>query len=137
MEPVLQSITVGIPVFLTHFMTAIAVLAGAMCIYIWITPHREFALIKENNVAAAISLFAAFVGLSLPLSFCLAGSVNIYDIALWGGFILLIQLITYRAVDLLLGGISRSIADNKVAPVLLMAAAKLSIAMLNAAAIAG
>jgi len=138
MESVVQSIGAGLPVFLLHFAVTLTVLALAVMVYIRITPYRELALIrKENNIAAAISLSAAVLGLALPLAFCLAGSVNIYDIALWGGIILAIQMVTYFFIDRLIGGIAVSIREQRLAPVIFLAAAKLSVAAINAAAIAG
>lgn len=136
MELVWQSIVAGLPVFAAHFITAIAVLAAAIFMYVHSTPHKEFELIRQGNVAAAVSLSAAIIGLALPLAFCLEGSVNTYDIVLWGTAILLIQIATYRMIDALLKNLSQAIETQRMAPVLLLAAIKLSVAMLNAAAIA-
>ena len=136
-ESVIQSLSAGLPVFLLHFIVTIAVLAVAVSIYVWITPHRELQLIREeNNIAAAVSLSAAVLGLALPLAFCLSGSVGVWDIVLWGSCILCIQLITYFVIDRLLRGISGSIREQRLAPVIFLAAVKLAVAGINAAAIA-
>ena len=58
MSNVWQSIA-GFPDFLAYFAFALAILALFVTIYVRATPYREFALIREGNIAAAISLSAA------------------------------------------------------------------------------
>lgn len=138
LNSVLESIGAGLPVFLLHFAVTIAVLAVAVFIYIHITPHHELEVIRQdNNVAAAVSLSAAVLGLALPLAFCLSGSVSVWDIVLWGGCILCIQLATYFVIDRMLRGISENIHKQRLAPVIFLAAVKLAVAGINAAAISG
>jgi putative membrane protein len=135
-EAVLQSLMTGIPVFLIHTVVAMAVLFVAIRLYVQITPHKEIQMIKDGNVAAAISLSGATIGLAIPMGFCLAGSVNVMDIIIWGGVILVLQLFAYFLVDRMLGNISESIKNQQLAPVIYMVAIKFSVAILNAAAIA-
>jgi putative membrane protein len=134
---VLQSLYSGLPVLLTHFGITLLVFLSASAIYLRITPHNELTLIREGSIPAAISLGGALLGLALPLGFCLAGSVNIYDIAIWGVVILSLQLFTYFVIDRMMGGISKRILAGELAPVIFLVAVKLSVAVLNAAAIAG
>ncbi len=75
--PVLESLIAGLPVLLLHLGSATAVWAAALLLYIWITPHRELALIRAGNEAAAISFGGAAIGLAVPLAFCLRASVNV------------------------------------------------------------
>ena len=137
MQSVLLSLYAGLPVFLSHFSVTILVFIAAIGIYTLITPHKEFALIKKGNIAAAISFGGALLGLAIPLAFCLAGSVNIYDIIIWGAFILLIQLATYFVIDKIVGGVSKNIEKENVAPILFLVTARISVAIINAAAISG
>ena len=96
--PVIQSLLSGLPILLLHLACATLVWAAAMAVYMWITPHDEFKLIRAGNEAAAISLGGASVGLAVPLAFCLAGSVNVRDVVIWGSVTLVLQLIAFRLV---------------------------------------
>ncbi len=135
--PVLHSLLSGLPILLLHLASATLVWLAAMAIYLWITPHDEFALIRAGNQAAAISLGGAAIGLSVPLAFCLAGSVNVWDVVIWGSVTLVLQLIAFRAVDYLLGSLSRRIEEDESAAAIFLAMMKIAIACLTAAAVAG
>lgn len=136
MDAVLQSLMAGLPVFIGHFGFTVALLALSVVIYMKLTPHDEVGLIKAGNEAAAVSFGAAVIGLALPLAFTLSGSVNIWDIAIWGGIILLIQLAAYKGADLIFSGLSERIENNEMAAAIALGATKLAVASLNAAAIA-
>lgn len=136
MEAVIQSLLSGMPVFLGHFGFTIALLALSVVIYMRITPHDEVALIKSGNEAAALSFGAAVLGLALPLAFTLSGSVNIWDIAIWGAVILAIQLIAYKGAEFIFSDLSARIERNERSAALALGATKLAVASINAAAIA-
>jgi putative membrane protein len=135
--PVLHSLLAGLPILLLHLASATLVWLAALAIYLWITPHDEFALIRAGNQAAAISLGGAAIGLAVPLGFCLAGSVNVWDVIIWGSVTLVLQLIAFRAVDYLLGSLSRRIEEDEGAAAIFLAMMKIAIACLTAAAVAG
>lgn len=135
--PVIQSLFAGLPIFMLHLGSATLAWAAALALYTWITPHREFALIREGNLAAAVSFGGAAIGLALPLAFCLAASVNVWDVVIWGSVTLILQLIAFRAVDLLIGNLSKRIEENEVAAATFLAMTKIALASLNAAAVAG
>lgn len=137
MESVLQSLFVGLPVLLLHLAVSIAVFLLALFIYLWLTPHKEMALIREGNQAAAISLGGAAVGLAIPMAFCLKASVNVWDVAVWGAVTLLIQVIAFRAVDLVLHGLPKRIEHDEKSAAIFLAMMKIAVAMLNAAAVSG
>jgi putative membrane protein len=135
--PVFQSLLSGLPILLLHLACATLVWAAAMAAYMWITPHDEFKLIRAGNEAAAISLGGAAFGLAVPLAFCLAGSVNVWDVVIWGSVTLVLQLIAFRLVDLLLGSLSGRIEANERSAAIFLAMMKAAVACLTAAAVAG
>ncbi|MFN3474585.1 MAG: DUF350 domain-containing protein [Blastomonas sp.] len=135
--PVIQSLFAGLPIFMLHLGSATIAWAVALALYVWITPHREFALIRDGNMAAAVSFGGAAIGLALPLAFCLAASVNVWDVLIWGSVTLILQLVAFRAVDLLIGNLSKRIEENEVAAATFLAMTKIALATLNAAAVAG
>jgi putative membrane protein len=136
LEPVIQSFISGFPILFTHFLTTIAVFLTALTLYMVVTPHKELKLIKNGNLSASVSLGGVMLGLAIPLAFCLAGSVNVADIVIWGLVILLLQLGVYFLLDLFFKGLSTSIQEDKLAPAITLSAMKVSIAILNASAIA-
>ncbi len=135
--PVIQSLLSGLPIFLLHLACATLAWIAALALYMWITPHDEFALIRAGNDAAAISLGGAAIGLAVPLGFCLAGSVNSWDIVIWGSVTLILQLIAFRFVDFLLGQLPARIEANERSAAIFLAMMKTAIACLTAGAIAG
>lgn len=137
MEAVIQSLIAGFPILILHFLVTLAILAAGVAIYVVATPYREFALIKDGNAAAAISLSGAIVGLAIPLAFAMANSVNVFDILIWGVVTLVLQLIAFRLTDLLLRDLSRRIENAEIAPAIVLVGVKLAFAAINAAAVSG
>ena len=137
MDAVIQSFLAGFPVLLMHFSVTITMLILGVTIYIWITPHKDVALVREGNVAAAISLAGAVLGLAIPLAASMSVSVNVADIVIWGALTLVIQLIVFRLADLLLRDLSTRIEAGEVAAAILLSAIKLAVAAITAAAVSG
>src|SRR5215475_1478487 len=87
-----NSIVAGFPVLLVQLATTTALFGIGLAIYIWLTPYRELTLIRQGNVAAAITLAGQMIALAIPLGGMLAHSVNLPDIALWGVVAVVLQL---------------------------------------------
>ncbi|MDJ0956586.1 MAG: DUF350 domain-containing protein [Arenicellales bacterium] len=136
-ESVVQSLVSGLPVLVLHFGITVAMLIAGIWVYTKITPYNEFKLIREGNTAAAVSLSGACIGLAIPLAFCMAASVNVLDIVLWGIAAIVIQLIGFRVTDWLLKDLPSRIQSGEMGPAILLVAIKFSIASINAAAITG
>lgn len=123
----------GLPSFLFYFATAIGLLLLFLLAYLFITPYREIALIREGNAAAAASLGGALLGFVLPLASAITHSVGLLDMAVWGLIALIIQLLAYGVGRLLLPDLARDIPAGKTATGVLMCALSLAIGILNAA----
>jgi len=136
-DAVLQSFLSGFPYFVLHFLVTCLLLVLGVAIYIWITPHREVDLIRKGNVAAAVSLSGAILGIALPLALAMSASYSVFEIVIWGAVAVAIQLVVFKAIDFVFKGLSKRIEDGEMAPALVLASTKLSIAAINAAAIAG
>lgn len=132
---ILTSLMNGLPYLISHFGTALLMLGVAVYIYERITPYDELELVKQGNVAAAISLSAGILGLAIPLAVCLAGSINIWDIIVWGVVILLIQIIAFYLANLIIDNLQERIENNEIGAAILLFSGKISVALLNAAAI--
>ena len=137
MEAAIQSFLAGIPFLLSHFGVTVLMLVVGVFVYMWITSHDERALIREGNTAAAVSLAGAVLGLAIPLAFCMASSVNIFDIVIWGVVTLVIQLATFMIIDIWLRDLSKRIEEGQIGTAILLASVKLAVASLNAAAVSG
>lgn len=137
MEAVLQSLLTGLPVLMLHFAVTIAMLAVGVFVYTVITPHNELKLVRSGNVAAAVSLSGAIVGIAVPLAFCMAASIDVWDILIWGSVTVVLQLAAYQITDLLLRDLPKRIDAGELGPALVLVAIKLAVAAINAAAVAG
>mgnify|MGYP000861902213 CR=1 FL=1 len=136
-SPELQAFAAGFPVTLMHAgLTALMLLAGAT-LYILLTPHREIALIREGNEAAAVSLGGILVGLALPLAASLKASNSTVEIAVWGASTVILQLLVFRLVDLILRGLPQRIQDGEMSAAALLVGAKIATALILAAAVGG
>ncbi|MBT5190803.1 MAG: DUF350 domain-containing protein, partial [Rhodospirillaceae bacterium] len=102
MDVVLQSFAAGFPVLMLHFCVTLAMLAGGVTLYVFTTPHKDFALVRQGNLAAAISLSGAILGLAIPLAFCMASSVSVAEIVIWGLLAVAVQILVFRLSDFLL-----------------------------------
>lgn len=136
-DAIFTSAVNALPVFLLHLGVTLAILALGVLVYMWVTPHHEARLVREGNVAAASSFGAAVVGLALPLAICLARSVNLADIVIWGVVALVVQLATFFVMSVIFTDLSRRIENGDVAAAIALGATKLGVAAINAAAIAG
>ncbi len=137
MDPVIQSFLAGFPVLLLHFGVTLGMLAIGVTIYHLITPYHELRLIRNGNTAAAVSISGAIVGLAIPLAICMATSVSVWDIVIWGVVTLLIQILAYRIGDALLKDLPTRIENGEMGAAILVVAIKLAVAFINAAAVAG
>ena len=137
MDPILQRLLNGFPTLLLHFSVTMAMLGIGIWVYQLITPWDEIKLIRQGNSAAASSFAGAILGLAIPLAICMATSVGVLDIILWGLVALVIQLLAFRLADLLLKDLPKRIEAGEMGASILVIAVKLSVAFINAAAIAG
>ena len=137
MEPVIQSFLAGFPLLLLHFAITLGMLGIGVTIYLFVTPYRELDLIRNGNTAAAVSISGAIIGMAIPLAICMATSVNIWDIVIWGIVTLLIQILAYRIGDVLLKDAPTRIENGEMGAAILIVGIKLAISFINAAAVAG
>lgn len=136
-HPSVQAFATGFPVMLVHTGLTLALLVVGSTVYALMTPHKELALIRAGNSAAAISFGGVLVGLAIPLGVSLAASTTLLEIVMWGAATILIQLFVFRITDALLSGLPARIAAGEVAAATLLIAAKLAVAIILACAVAG
>lgn len=123
----------GIGGFLVYFAAAVAALAVFIVLYLLVTPHREAALIRAGNTAAAVALSGAMLGCALPLASAIAYSVSLLDMAVWSAVALLVQIALFLLVSAVLRGLSRDIENGNLAAGITLATASIVVGLLNAA----
>ncbi len=124
----------GIVAHLAYFGIACLAVVVFVAIYVAVTPHREFRLIREGNTAAAISLGGAILGYTIPLAKSVSQSEGIAEMLLWSGVALIAQLVAYGIARLILPQLSAHVAEGKTASGIFLAAIAVAIGLLNAAA---
>ena len=119
--------------FTLYMLGAALVFALYAFIYTRLTPHNEFALIRQGNSAAAIALAGALLGFAIPVASAISHSISIIDFLLWAAIAAVVQLLALLAVSLTLKGLSRRIVDQENAAAIMVAAVSVGVGLLNAA----
>jgi putative membrane protein len=132
-----QSVIAGFPVLLIHLATTTGLFAIGIAIYVWVTPYREIRLIRDGNIAAAITLSGQMLALAIPLGAMMAHSVSVPDIVLWGGVTVVLQLIAFAAVAILIRHLPAAIERGEIASALVLGCGQIVAGILNAAAMSG
>ena len=123
----------GFDDFLAYFAVSLALLVGYVAIYVRVTPHREFELIREGNLAAAFSLSGSLLGFIVPLASAIEYSVGLVDMAIWGAIALVVQISAFVVVKLLIPTLTEDIAAGTQAQGFFLGALSLGVGLLNAA----
>ena len=122
-----------LPWFLAHMATAVALTLFYVVVYIWVTPHPEIKLIRENNMAASLAFAGSLIGFCLPLASAIANSLSLVDCAVWGVIALIVQIVIFYLVCLPIPKISERIEKGEMASGLWLGVASLAGGILNAA----
>ena len=129
----LRESAAGIDDFLMYLVLGAVFLALFMAIYVRVTPYREVKLIREGNLAAALSLSGAMLGFVIPLSSAIEHSVALADMALWSAIALVVQLVAYGIARMLIPGIAADIPAGKLAQGVFLGVLSLAAGILSAA----
>jgi putative membrane protein len=129
---VLQSLS-GLPAFLIYFVVASMLIVAYLYVYLWLTPHDEFALVRADKPGAAISLGLSMVGFALPLTSSIAHSDGVLDMVIWGVIALIVQIAAYYLARMPIPDLSQRIASGEVAPAIWLGAASVTAGLINAA----
>ncbi|MDP3411241.1 DUF350 domain-containing protein [Bosea sp. (in: a-proteobacteria)] len=123
-----------LPDFALFFGASLALVGVYLLVYTLATLHNEFGLIRQNNVAAALSLGLSLTGFALPLSSAVVHSTTVADLLVWGIVAIVVQLLVYLLVRIVLPNLSARIAAGELAAALFLGAASLAAGVINAAA---
>jgi putative membrane protein len=129
----LQNSLFGLLPFLAYFIVAVVMLVIFVTIYKFVTPHKEMALIKENNSAASLSLTGTVLGFSIPIASAAANSVGLIDFAVWGVVAGVLQIITFLVFRAFYPQVSSRIEKGETAIGIHLGGVSISVGLLNAA----
>lgn len=132
MQPTIDYVA-ALPNFLMYFATALALMAAFLAVYVQVTPYREFAMIREGNVAPAITLTGSLLGFILPLTGVIQASTSLIDMAIWGVIALGVQVAAFFVINLVFPNMKRAIREGQVSSSVFCAALMVAVGMLNRA----
>ena len=123
----------GLPNFLAYFAAGFVLIVLFKVIYTTITPQNEDKLIREGNMAAALSFWGAQIGFMLPLASVITHSVSIRDMALWALIALVVQLLAFFLARWRVPDLKGKIEANNISAGMHAGGISLGMGILNAA----
>ncbi|SNB60673.1 putative membrane protein [Arboricoccus pini] len=123
----------GLPAFIAYYIVGCVLLGLYGLVYTRLTPYDEMALIRANNVAAAIAFAGSILGFIIPLAAAFVNSVGLFDAVVWGLVALIVQVGAYRLARLLIPGLCERIPEGEMAPAIYLAVVSLTGGMLQSA----
>ncbi len=121
--------------YLKYFGVALLMLVVFAFAYLKITPARELELIKNGNLACALSLSGAMIGFCITLVSSMLHSVGMLSFMIWGLAAAVIQILVYFAATHLIKDANQELLNNNVAVGVLFFGLSVSIGILNAASL--
>ena len=119
--------------YLQYLAVGLGMTALFSAVYLRITPADELKLIKNGNLACALSFGGALIGFCLPLASSITHSVGLLDFVLWSWAAAAIQIVVYFAATRLVPDAADELAGNNVAVGTLCAVISVAVGLLNAA----
>jgi len=123
----------GLVGFCKYFVAALGFVVVFCQVYCWITPYDELKLVREGNVAPAISFGGALIGFILPLYSAITHSVGFIDMLIWAAIATVVQLTVFGIVRIFFKDLVREIENNQTSAATLLAFFSTAIGLLNAA----
>jgi len=134
---VVASTLSNFPNFLAYFVIGAILIALFLSVYTRLTPHRELALIRDGNIAAAVALNGGLLGFVIPLASVIAHSAMLIDLIVWGIVAMIVQLGGFLVARVLMPHLPQAVSEGKVSDAALLAGLSLSLGILDAACMAG
>jgi putative membrane protein len=116
-----------------HLLSGCALLAAFFAVYTKITPFNEWVLIRQGNVAAALSLSGAGIGFCLTVASSILHNDTFLMFFIWSLAAMLVQSAVYAFLARMLPRMNEAIEANNIAMGGLMGAFSLTVGMINAA----
>ena len=126
--------TNGAAAFILAFAAAGVFTVAFKLIYQWVTPYHEATLIRDGNIAAAISLGGALIGYVLPLASALSHTVSLMEFAAWALLAGVIQIVVFVTISrMAFRNLVARIEAGEIAAAVYLASISICVGLLNAA----
>lgn len=119
--------------FAAYFGAAIILTTVFVVIYIRMTPHDEFKLMREGNGAAALGLTGAVLGFVIPLAHVISVSGALLQAVIWGVGALLVQTLGQFGARLMFPYLTTDIVAGKYSAAIVQSGIALALGILQAA----
>jgi putative membrane protein len=120
--------------FLVAFVAAGVFAILFKIIYQAATPYHERTLIRDGNVAAAVTLGAAVLGYVIVLASALEHTASLVEFGVWALVAGLIQIVAFTIVRrIVMPDFGDRIVRGELAAAIYMASISISVGLLNAA----
>lgn len=88
--------------FLSYLGVSISLLVIGMLLFTLSTPKiKEFQLIAQKNVSAAILLGGKVIGLAIVLGAAVEYSISLFDMVIWGAIGIVAQVVVFFIAELI------------------------------------
>lgn len=121
--------------YLQYIALAVVMTGCFAFIYLIITPLKEIKLIKEGNIACAISFGGALIGFCITITSSMSTSLSLLGFLIWSLLATIIQLLVYFVATRIVKNASVELANNNIAVSCLFAAFSIAIGLINGAAL--
>jgi putative membrane protein len=121
--------------YLIHLLLAAVLLAVFFKAYTWMTPFDEVKLIRQGNLAAALSLGGALIGFSITIGSALVHTGDYREFSAWAFGAMVVQMLAYAITTRVLNMSKDQIEANNTAFGGLLGAISISIGVINGACI--
>ncbi|MCY0967065.1 DUF350 domain-containing protein [Parathalassolituus penaei] len=123
--------------FAAYFAAGLLALVIFKVVYVRITPHDEWQLIREeNNSAAAIGFGGAIIGFAIALYSAISHSVSLLDFGIWALIALCAQLLAFAVVRFVfMPALVRRIQEGEMSAGIMLASVSIAVGLLNAASL--
>lgn len=121
-----------LPLYFGFLAASVGLIAGALGLYLLVTPYKEIALIRAGNSAAAVSLGGTAIGMAIALKSVAAGTYEVLDLVLWGGVALICQIAVFLVVSAKLPGFREGIENDRIGYGITLGAFSIAMGILNA-----
>jgi putative membrane protein len=121
----------GLPAFVIYFSAGLVIMALFAVLYVQVTAHQEFALIRDGNVAAVPAFLGAMVGFAMPLTAAMRFSVNVLDFVIWALIAAAVQIAAYFLGRAMMPSVSERIVKGEIAAGVWLGGIALVFGMLN------
>ncbi|WP_137937677.1 DUF350 domain-containing protein [Chitinivorax sp. B] len=118
--------------YLIHILSAFAMLAFFVAIYFKVTPFDEMALIRDGNLAPALSFGGAMTGFSLTLASSIMHNPTWLTFLIWAASGMAVQLVAYILTSRMLPHMNEALQEDNIAMGTLMGAISVSVGVINA-----